>query len=118
MKLVDITGDRAFEVLSDIVDPVANIVSDADASEIFIRKSIPKDVDARAFVVNRIKKAIPQLLKTHKDDFITIVSLINGVDREEYTRNVSLPSLIIDVSELINDELFCAFFTFAQRKET
>ena len=38
MRLSDIQGDRVFDVIADIIDPVANIAEDDDAASFFKRE--------------------------------------------------------------------------------
>ena len=38
MRLSDIKGDRVFDVIADIIDPIANIASDETASALFKRE--------------------------------------------------------------------------------
>ena len=41
MKLSDIQGDRVFDVIADIIDPIANIAEDEKASAMFRREKLP-----------------------------------------------------------------------------
>lgn len=116
--LSEIKGERAMEALSRLVDPIAAIAEDREAAEIFIRKKAPEDIDKTKYVTDRIRKAVPKLMEKHRDEFAEIMAIIKDVEREFYIENVSLPELIIDISSLISDDLFCSFFTFAPKDRT
>lgn len=114
MKLSDIKGEKTLDVIADLVAPVANIALDEEASDLFVRKLLPEGMKPWQFFAMRAKKAIPKLLKTHKDDLVEILSTIAMVSKEEYLHNMSIPSLVNDITDLLTDDLFGQFFTTAQ----
>lgn len=113
MKLSDIKGDRTFEVLADLVDPVCNIAADKGIT-LFQRVKPPEGVDARAFAMGRVRKQLPLLLRNHKHDICTILASIKGVPRKEFVEQLNLGGLVLDLADLVNDGEFVAFFTSAQ----
>lgn len=117
MRLSDIKGEAVFDVIADLVVPVANIASDDEASDLFKRKPLPTGMTVNQFMTERIKKSIPALLKKHKDDLITVLHTIAQKSREEYLETMTLTSLINDVVDLITDDSFMQFFTSAQTRE-
>ena len=114
MKLSNVKGDRVFDVIADIIPPIANIAEDKTASELFVRKKLPKGMTPKGFMLKRMKAAVPQLLKGHKADMIAILSSIEGVSASDYEANLDLLKLINDCVELITDEAFNALFISAQ----
>lgn len=114
MRLSDVKGDRAFDVIADIIDPICNIASDDNAVELFKRERLPEGEDAKQYLLKRAKKAVPALLRGHKDDLIAILSSVGGVDPAEYRKTLSMPSLIKDCMEMLTDEDLIALFTSAQ----
>ena len=114
MKLSDIKGERTLDVIADIIDPIANIAEDEAASELFTRKKLPEGVTPKKFLLKRARKAVPALLRGHKDDIIIILSSIASVEPETYKGTLSLAKLIHDCFELLTDETFLALFTSAQ----
>lgn len=110
MKLSDIKGERTFDVIAEIIEPIANIAADKEAASVFVRKPLPEGMTAREFVMQRIKASIPVLMKNHKSDLITILAAIEGVTAEEYEASLNLVKLSKDAVELLNDEAFKAFF--------
>ena len=75
-----------------------------------IRKKLPEGMDAKEFVLQRVKASIPALLKNHKGDLITILAAIEGVSIAEYKASLNLVKLTKDAVDLLNDEAFKAFF--------
>lgn len=114
MKLSDITGERVFDVIADIIDPIANIAADDEVAELFKRRTVPNGENSRTFGINRIRTSVPRLIKNHKGDMITILSTIEGVTSAEYATTLSLGKLVNDFIDLLSDDETLALFTSAQ----
>ena len=114
MRLSDIKGDRVFDVIADIIDPIANIASDETASALFKREKLPEGMTAKSFLLERARKAAPALLKGHKSDIITVLATIEGVSADDYRASLTLAKLMQDTAELLTDEAFCELFISAQ----
>ena len=114
MRLSDIKGDRVFDVIADIIDPIANIASDETASALFKREKLPDGMTAKEFLLERARKAVPALLKGHKSDIITVLATIDGVSADDYRASLTLAKLMQDTSELLTDEAFGELFISAQ----
>ena len=114
MRLSDIKGDRVFDVIADIIDPIANIASDETASALFKREKLPEGMTAKAFLMERARKSVPALLKGHKGDIITILSTIEGTSADDYRASLTLAKLMQDAVELLTDEAFGELFISAQ----
>ena len=114
MRLSDIQGERVFDVIADIIDPIANIAEDNDAASFFKREKLPDGVTAKDFLMQRARKTIPALLKGHKSDIIAILAAIDGVDANEYRNSLNLVKLMRDATELLTDEAFGELFISAQ----
>lgn len=118
MKLSDIQGDRVFDVIADIIDPIANIAEDEKASAMFRREKLPEGITAKQFVTQRVRKALPALLKDHKGDIIAILAAIEGVSADAYKDALNLVKLTRDTVELLSDDAFTAFFLSAQSENS
>lgn len=118
MKLSEIQGERVFDVLADIVDPIANIAEDETASALFKREKLPDGMTAKKFMIQRSRKSLPALLKGHKADIIAILSAIGDVDPDKYKGALNLVNLMRDATELLTDEAFAELFISAQSKTT
>lgn len=114
MRLSDIKGDRTLEVIAEIIDPIANIAEDEEASAMFKREKLPDGMTAKKFLLKRIRKSLPVLLKGHKADIILILSAIDGSDPMEYSRTLNLVKLFKDCTDLLTDEAFMELFISAQ----
>ena len=108
MKLSDIKGERTFEVIAAIVEPVANIAEDGDVAAAL--KARTKGEPAKQFAA-KMRSALPLIVGKHRDDVVAILSAINGVKPEEYMEGCTLSSLIGDVYEILTDGEFLAFLS-------
>ena len=114
MKLSQIRGDRVLEVIAELIDPIANIATDKEAIEMFSRAKLPEGADPNEFLLKRIKKSAPYLLKTHKADIVAILAAVDGSSYEDYAKKLTIVKLLQDFTELLNDEDFRALFFSAQ----
>lgn len=114
MRLSNIKGERVFDVIADLIDPVANIAQDETASALFKREKLPEGMTAKAFLLKRTRAAIPALLKGHKGDIISILATIEGSSAEKYKEDLNLAKLMKDATELLTDEAFGELFISAQ----
>ena len=114
MKLSDIKGERTLDVIAELIDPISNIASDKVAADLFVRRQLPKGKTPYTFVVERLKKAVPALLKGHKQDIIAIGATLEGVTPEQYAAELDLPKLFRDLLDLVTDKTFIELFMPAQ----
>ena len=114
MRLSEIRGERVLDVIADITAPVINIASDEEAAA-FFNPQPPKDGQTKteAFA-ERMKAAAPALMKTHRDDLISILATLDGVTVDEYVEGMTLGSVLVDVFELLTDEAFEDFLSSQQ----
>lgn len=95
MKLSEYQGEAALDILSDLIEPAGEIMSDKEIGEVFKK--------------NRFK-AIGLAIKNHKKAVMQIMATIDGVPVEEYKCNVfTLPAKIL---ELLNDSELIQLFTY------
>lgn len=87
MRLSDIKGERALDVLADILEPAAVIMTD-------------KEFLAHARGGSKLKAA-QVVIRNHKKEIIAIMARLNGVEPENYEFN--LISLPVQVIQLLND---------------
>lgn len=94
MRLSEIRGERALDVLADLLEPVTEIMTD-------------KQVSAAYQAGQRIK-AVKAAIKNHKKAVIEILAVMDGADPETYEpKVVTLPMRFI---ELFSDEDFVSLF--------
>lgn len=112
MKLSDVKGERVFEVIADIIEPVSSIAQDKEIT-LFKREEAPDGLSSRSFALQKIAKNAPLILKRHKRDISTVLAAIKGQTVEEYVAGLNMATLSIDLLELLNDKEFVDFFTSA-----
>lgn len=117
MKLSDVKGERTFDVIAGLIEPVSNIAADPNTAELFKKTKKPEELTKNQFLLHRAKKFAPNLLKEHKQDVITILSLIKGIEYDEYLKQVNLVTLLNDLIELLTDEMFETVFTSSSSNE-
>ena len=112
MRLSEIKGERVFDVIADIIEPCCNIAQDEDASALFSRtEKRPDGVSGKDFVLGKVKRSMPSLMRTHKDDLVAILSAVEGVDPDEYREALTMSKLIQGVYEILTDEDLLAFLS-------
>ena len=114
MRLSDIQGERVFDVIADIIDPLANIAEDDAASALFKREKLPEGMTAKEFMTQRARKALPALAKGHWGEISAIRASMEGVSAASYKSALNLVKLMRDETELLSDEAFGALFISAQ----
>lgn len=89
MKLSEIKGERALEVLVDLIDPVTLIAADEEIVNTYKSKA-PK--------ILLVKK----LIENHKKEVLTILAILNDENPETYEPSlIELPKMLLD---LVHDE--------------
>ena len=71
-------------------------------------------MSVKTFMLERVKKTVPTILKSYKDDIIKILSTIEGVSEDDYRASLTLAKLIQDVTELLTDNSFGELFISAR----
>lgn len=95
MRLSEVKGEAALDLLADIIEPATEIMSDPKVKDLVKAKN---------------KGAIVKtLIKNHKKSIIEILATIDGVPVDEYDVNVF--TLPIKLLELFNDPELVSFFT-------
>ena len=94
MKLSDFRGDEAYQVIADLMDPVAEITTDEALAN--MRKS-----DTRL-------KTAQYIIRTHKQSINTILAILDRKNPETYELNRA--QLLIKVLELLNDRELLRLF--------
>lgn len=111
MKLSQIKGDRCFEVVADLIEPIAILAEDKNVVELFKPKKTPEGMTPQEFFIQRMRNGLPGLMKDHKAEFVTIMAALNGVDRNKYVKSLNLAKLFSDVIDMLNDEDLLAFLS-------
>lgn len=105
MKLSELKGERAVEVIADLIAPITNIARDADNLKLFHNK-LNDGETAREAGIRLFKERIPVLVKTHKTDILDIISAVDGRNADE----MSILDIVNNLVDLSNDKEFMSFF--------
>ena len=105
MKLSDYKGEKALDVLADLIEPATEIMADSEISAA-VRSGVPK--------VRIVKIAI----KNHKKAVIEIMAVLEGENPKKYAEKVNLFTLPAKLLEIFNDpELMSLFTSQGQKKD-
>lgn len=101
MKIGDIKGEKALDVLADLIMPISMIAQDKE----LVRQIRSGDK------INGIKT----VLKSHKAEIIEVLAILDGVTVKEY--EVNLLTLPVKLMELFNDAELLKLFPSAAVSE-
>nr|DAG44425.1 MAG TPA: hypothetical protein [Caudoviricetes sp.] len=113
MRLSNVKGERTFEVVADIIEPVYRIAQDEAAVEMLSPKPCPEGEDPKKFMARRLVAGVPALLRSHKGDLVAIMAAIEGEDAEEYAASLDLAKLVVSLTELVSDPALMGFLASA-----
>lgn len=98
MKLSEIKGERALDVLADLIEPAALIMAD------------PK-IKAYSESKKPLVGLIGQLIKGHKKEVLKILAVLEGEKPEVYEQKVNVFSLPAKLLDILNDPELKNLFT-------
>ena len=102
MRLSDVKGERALDVIADLIEPVVSLATSDEFKDAFKSGDGTDNAD-------RLRRAAPILIKAHKTEIIAILSTIEGVSPEEYEEGMTVASVVTDIAELMTDDAFTGF---------
>ena len=108
MKLSEIQGERAIEVIADLVEPVADIAMDKSLKDVF-KVKVGEGETAEEAAARTIKAKVPYMLKHHKKQIAQILGVLEDVDPEK----LNILQIIKGVTEMLNDEALMQLFSSA-----
>lgn len=95
MKLSEYKNEEAIELLADIIEPVGEILSDEKVKNAF--RTMPKH------------KVVSFVLKKYPKEIVSILARVEGVPEDKYEGNIA--TMMKEVMDIINDEVFSDFFS-------
>ena len=114
MKLSQIKGADAIDVLARIIQPIANIALDKESMEAIKLKPVEKDgktpEQIRELALQRIREAIPAMLGNHRMDICEIIAAINGKTLDEYINDLTFGKLLKDCMDVLTDNELLSVF--------
>ena len=108
MRLSELKGERAVEIIADLIEPITNIALDQKNLKLLRPKKKEGETDREA-AVRDFKIKIPNLLKTHKADVVSILCTLNEVKPED----LSLAEIMKGIIDLTQDRDFMNLFLSA-----
>lgn len=97
MKLSDIKGEKALDMVADLIEPISEIMADEKVKKIYSGQ--PK------------LKLAQYIIKNHKKSIIEILAILNEEKPEEYVKKITLTTLPIIIIDLLNDEELLNLFS-------
>lgn len=110
MKLSDIKGDRLFDLMAEITEPLCEIASD-DALMQGIGADSEQGEGTRAYAIRKVRSIVPRLMKDHRQSLVRVLAALKGVTPCEYLEGLTLASLLEDVYDMLNDEDLPSFLS-------
>ena len=104
MRLSEIKGVKAWGVMPEIIDPIADIAMDTEFQQMKKAKK-PKLFIAKA------------IIKTHKEALIQILAALEMKDVEEYRKEMTVLSLPMQLMDIMNDEQVAELFGLQSQTE-
>ena len=95
MKLSEVKGEAAIDMLADLIEPAGEIMGDPNVADASRNKS-------------RLA-AVKVAIKNHKKAVIEILAVLDGIPVEEYEPNIF--SLPVKLLEILNDKELAQLFT-------
>lgn len=108
MKLSEIRGEKAIEVIADLIDPLAGIATDPKCANLF-KGDMKKGETPRQAGIRNLRAKIPYLLKAHSAEVISILSTLNGVPGE----SLNVFSITKGIIDMLSDKELMELFTSA-----
>lgn len=108
MKLSEIKGERAIEVIAELIEPIAEIASSEKIKSMF--PIVPKDGEtANEAAIRAIKSNIPELLKFHKKEVAKILGILENTEPDK----LSLATIAKGLVDMASDRAFVELFSSA-----
>lgn len=101
MKITELYNEDALEMLADIIEPAAKIMSDTQIKVLYRTDRL---------------KLVKHIIKEHKKSIIEILAALDGVPVKDYKANIV--SMMKDILYIVNnDELMEVFYSQGQETD-
>lgn len=113
MKLSELSTERAMDVLCILTEPVAAIVSDEMILQ-ELRSAVEKEdavtmAEKISIGLQKLGRLMPMVLKDHRQDVYTILSVMNEKSAEEIAKQNVLATMK-QIRDIVKDKDFLDFF--------
>lgn len=116
IKLSELSTDEMLDKICDLTPHLSEIVTDKELTGLISKKAKQgaSEAEVSTMAVEKITKAIPLLLKKHRDALLTILAIASERTLEEVKKQ-NIAVTIKELKELINDkELVDLFLSLTQ----
>lgn len=111
MKLSEIKGERAIEVIAELIEPVSSLATNSEVMKMLnIRPN--EGETARQAATRVLKSSAPVLLKSNKAEIAKILAVLENTEPEK----LSLVKIFKGLAEMLSDETFIELFASAVPK--
>lgn len=111
MKIKDVTGERSFTILKDVIPFIEKFAKNKSFQAIFNEDGLPEDKDERLnVVIERITGNMPDLIADTRDDLVGYFSLLEDTPPEKYLENIDAGKILNGITDMFSDEHFRTFF--------
>jgi hypothetical protein len=101
MKLSDYRGEKALDILADLIEPASKIFGDKEV--------------AQSYQSGNKLKCVKVAIKNHKKEVIELLAVLDGEDAKTYEEKVTIFTVPIKLLQILNDpELMQAFSSQGQ----
>ena len=104
-KLSEIKGAKAIDAFAALIPAAFELVEDNEAMELFMPTKSVKRLEK--------VKALASVVKKHSHAFLDIEAIKRGCDPSDL--ELSMDDILMDATELMNDDLFLTFFALARK---
>lgn len=119
MKIKDVTGERSFTILKDVIPYIEQFGKSELFRKIFSTDDLPEDKEKQVETVSqRIMDNLPDLIAEEKDNLVAYFALLDGVSTEEYLKEVNAGKIVDGMVDMFSDGHFRTFFTPFLKKPT
>lgn len=109
MALDALKGEAALDAVADLIDPVFAIAQDPAFRDLFTAKECPEGTEPGEFVLSRVRRAAPGLIRAHKDELVRIMAATQGRPVEEVKASLTVFSLPVWLVQALNDPVLLGF---------
>lgn len=111
MKIKDVTGERSFTILKDVIPFIEKFAENKSFQAIFNGDGLPEDKEEQLnVVVDRITENMPDLISDARDDLVGYFSLLEDTTPEKYRKDISVDKIMTGITDMFSDEHFRTFF--------
>lgn len=111
MKIKDVTGERSFTILKDIVPYIEKFAENKSFQAIFSPDGLPEDKDELGeIMLERIYDNMPDLFSDARDDLVGYFALLENTTPKNYCKDISVEKITNGLVDMFSDEHFQTFF--------